>query len=132
MSKCERVNIDISTHTKGAKKQVSLPMNILVLSKIANNDMMVRKISKRTANNVLKSIKPKLEYVVDSMFQTTKTVPVTLEFKEIKDFRAEHVALNVSEIKFLLGLRNTLKLIKDKSLTNKDFISELFMYKQKG
>lgn len=132
MSVKERVKLNIKTHIKDSAGKIDLPLNVLVISKIANNDMVIRKINKKNINNVMKQLKPNLKYAVNDAVNLEKNINVHLEFNEIKDFRPERLAMQVPELRKLLGVRNMLKLMKDKSITNKNFLSEVFHSKCGG
>lgn len=126
MSASERVKLNIKTHIKDSTEKIELPLNVLVLSKIANNDMVIRKINKKNINNIMKQLKPNLKYIVKDAVNIEKSIDLYLRFNEIKDFRPERLAMQIPETRKLLGVRNMLKLMKDKSITNKNFLTEIF------
>lgn len=125
MSKDERIKLNINTQVKDASKKIELPINILVLSKVAKNDLSVRRVNKQNFNAVMRDVNPSLSYTVLRYKNQQEELKVNLQFKELKDFRPERVAMNIPEIRRLLGVRSMIKYIKDKSITNKRFLADL-------
>lgn len=125
MSKDERIKLNINTQVKDASKKIELPINILVLSKVAKNDLSVRRVNKKNFNAVMRDVNPSLSYTVLRYKNQQEELKVNLQFKELKDFRPERVAMNIPEIRRLLGVRSMIKYIKDKSITNKRFLADL-------
>lgn len=116
----ERVNIIYKTDTGGKTEEKELPLKMLVLGDFTlrpdATPVEQRKpinINKDNFNDVLGSQKLKLQVNVDNkLAKEGGEMPVTLQFKSIKDFEPENVARQVPELSKLLELREALNALK--------------------
>ena len=125
MSNNERIKINSISQVDSREKKVSLPINILVISKFANSDMNVFKVPNNNVNDLLKIMKPKLQLSISEIGDNELVVDEELCFQQINDFRPESIAMSIPQTRKLIGLRNILKLAKDKSLLSKDFMKTI-------
>ena len=129
-----RVNIRYVKDTGDAKEAVELPQRVLVMGDFTLRDddtevedMDKISVNKDTFDAVMEKMAPSLEYEVPNQLTEEKDaeMQVNLEFKKMKDFRPEAVAEKVPELQALLKVRELLKDLKARVISNKDFRKEL-------
>jgi len=116
----ERVNIVYKADTGGKAEEKELPLKLLVMGDYTQRadatPLENRKpinINKDNYNDVLASQKLKLDMSVDNTLAPEGgELPVSLQFKSIKDFEPEAVARQVPELSKLLELREALNALK--------------------
>lgn len=117
----ERVNITYKAHTGDATEEVELPNKLLVVGdftmreeedEIQERDTI--EISKSNFNEVMAKQNLHVDIVVDDKLteEEGSEIPVSLDFKNIKDFEPENVAKQVPELNKLLELRDALTFLK--------------------
>lgn len=117
----ERVNITYKAHTGDATEEVELPNKLLVVGdftmreeedEIQERDTI--EISKSNFNEVMAKQSLHVDIVVDDKLteEEGSEIPVSLDFKNIKDFEPENVAKQVPELNKLLELRDALTFLK--------------------
>lgn len=128
-----RVNIKLDLHTGGAKKQVELPLRLLVTGDFSfaenTTPLAERKkiaINKNNFDAVLAEMAPEVKLdVKNALADDDSEMPVQLQFKSIKDFHPSQVVRQVPELKSLLAMRNLLRDLKSNILDNAVLRKEL-------
>ncbi len=116
----ERVNITYKAHVGNASVDVELPNKLLVVGDFTmreeDDDIQDRdpvEVDKSNFNEVMAKQNLKVEMIVENkLADDDSEIPVSLEFKSLKDFEPESVAKNVPELNNLLELREALTFLK--------------------
>ena len=128
-----RVNIKLDLHTGGAKKNLELPLKLMVMGDYSNGKEQ-RPLSERTKvsvnknnfDNVLADYSPALKVAVENVLADDATdTSVELNFQSMKDFEPEQVARQIPQLRALLAMRNLLRDLKSNLLDNATFRYEL-------
>lgn len=128
-----RVNIKLDVHTGGAKKNVELPLKLMVMGDYSNGREQ-RPLSERTKvgvnknnfDNVLAEFSPALQLAVENVLANDGTAgTVELNFQCMKDFEPQQVARQIPQLRALLAMRNLLRDLKSNLLDNATFRHEL-------
>lgn len=128
-----RVNIRLALHTGGAKKNVELPLKLLVTGDFSNgqetsplSEREKANINKNNFNSVLADFAPSLTLSVENTLAADGSEEnVALVFKDMKDFEPEQVARQIPQLKAMLAMRNLLRDLKSNLLDNATFRKEL-------
>ncbi|MCO6507014.1 MAG: type VI secretion system contractile sheath small subunit [Snodgrassella sp.] len=128
-----RVNIKLDLHTGGAKKQVELPLRLLVAGDFSftesDTPLAEREkvsINKNNFDAVLAEMNPTVKLSVpNALADDDSEIPVNLDFKSMKDFHPEQIVQQVPELKSLLAMRNLLRDLKSNILDNAVLRKEL-------
>lgn len=127
-----RVNIRYVKDTGGAKEEIELPLKMLVLGDFTMREddtpLEERKrtsIDKNNFANVLKDQKLGLDLVVPNTMAGEGDMPVKLKFDSLDDFTPTGVAKQVPELATMLEVRNLLKDLKARVISNRDFRKQL-------
>lgn len=128
-----RVNIKLDLHTGGAKKQVELPLRLLITGDFSFNESDIplaeRKklaINKNNFDAILTEMNPEVKLAVNNELSADESeIPVTLSFKSMKDFHPEQIIQQVPQLKSLLAMRNLLRDLKSNILDNAVLRNEL-------
>ncbi|MDF7675590.1 type VI secretion system contractile sheath small subunit [Neisseriaceae bacterium ESL0693] len=128
-----RVNIKLDLHTGGAKKQVELPLRLLVAGDFSfaeNNTPLAERskvsINKNNFDAVLSDMAPEVKLAVkNALSDDGADIPVQLTFKSMKDFHPSAVVQQVPELKSLLAMRHLLRDLKSNILDNAVLRKEL-------
>lgn len=117
----ERINIVYKSATGGAQADVELPLKLTVLGDFTRRqdnrpleDRAPVSVDKDNFDDVLKAQEVKLDLVVENTLadEENVTMPVSLSFASMKDFRPDSIAAQVPELAELLKLRESLKALK--------------------
>lgn len=128
-----RVNIKLDLHTGGAKKQVELPLRLMVTGNFSfdenNTPLSERKktaINKNNFDAVLSEMAPQVKLAVkNTLAEDDSEIPVNLSFHTMKDFHPAQVVQQVPALKSLLAMRNLLRDLKSNILDNAVLRKEL-------
>lgn len=121
-----RVNISVEVDHGDSKAKTTLPMRLLVLAKLSNdnNSSTLTKrckvnFTKRNFNTNMKAISPTVSFTAtNTLSKKCDDLPVSLAFKHMKDFHPEAIVNNVPELKRLHEMRKNLKNVKNHLLNN--------------
>ncbi len=127
-----RINIKLDLPTGGARKNVELPLKLLVMGDYSNgreqrplSERNKVSVDKNNFNSVLADLHPSLKLSVpDALAENTETA-VALTFRHMKDFEPEQVARQIPQLRALLAMRNLLRDLKSNLLDNATFRREL-------
>lgn len=117
----ERVNITYKAFTNGMSEEVELPNKLMVVGDFTlreeDEDIQDREaiaIDSASFNDVMAKQNLKLDFVVEDKLseEDDAEIPVSLEFKSIRDFEPENVVRSVPELNKLLELRDALSFLK--------------------
>ncbi|WP_026375743.1 type VI secretion system contractile sheath small subunit [Aestuariibacter salexigens] len=117
----ERVNITYKAHTDSGSEEVELPNKLLVVGDFTmreeEDDIQEREaisVDKSNFNDVMAKQNLKLDFTVENKLseEDGEELPVSLEFKNMRDFEPENVIRQVPELNTLLELRNALTFLK--------------------
>lgn len=117
----ERVNITYKPATGDQQEEMELPLRILMMGdytgKADDTPLEERKpinVDKDNFNEVMAEHKLSLDANVDDKLSGAEgaEMPVSLKFKNLKDFTPEGVAEQVPELRQLMQLRNALTALK--------------------
>ena len=116
----ERVNITYKAHTGAGMEEKELPNKLLVVGDFTmreeDDDIQERdtiEINKQNFSDVMAKQNLKVDMVVDNKLSEEESeIPVSLEFKSMKDFEPENVVKSVPELNSLLELRDALTFLK--------------------
>ncbi|HJL20244.1 MAG TPA: type VI secretion system contractile sheath small subunit [Sandaracinaceae bacterium LLY-WYZ-13_1] len=117
----ERVNITYKPATGDQQEEVELPLRILMMGdytgKPDDTPLEERKpinIDKDNFNDVMAEHNLSLDVNVDDKLsgEEGNEMPVSLKFKNLKDFTPEGIAEQVPELRQLMQLRNALTALK--------------------
>ena len=125
-----RVNITYDVETGGAMLKRELPFIMGVMGDLSGDgtddleDIADRKFVEIKPDNfdkVLKGMKPRLSYTVDSKLEpdSEDKIGVELSFESFDDFSPEQIAQQVEPLKQLLDKRRDLADLKGKLATNR-------------
>jgi type VI secretion system protein ImpB len=126
----ERVNIVYKSATDGVPTDVELPNKVMVIGDFtqqkddrAVEDRAPIPVDKDNFNEVLKGQNLTLDMSVENRLsgEEDATIPVHLQFSNIKDFEPDQVAKQVPEIASLLEIREALKALKGPLANIPDF-----------
>lgn len=128
-----RINIKLDLHTGGARKNVELPLKLLVMGDYSNgreqrplSERSKLPIDKNNFNSVLADLQPNLMISVsDALADDNAETAVALSFRHMKDFEPEQVARQIPQLRALLAMRNLLRDLKSNLLDNAAFRREL-------
>lgn len=128
-----RINIKLDLHTGGARKNVELPLKLLVMGDYSNgreqrplSERSKLPIDKNNFNSVLADLQPSLTFTVpDTLADDHAETAVALSFRHMKDFEPEQVARQIPQLRALLAMRNLLRDLKSNLLDNAAFRREL-------
>lgn len=127
-----RVNIRYVKDTGGATEEIELPLKLLVVGDFDMRDdetpLEDRErvgIDSSNFGNVLKEKKLGLELVVPNALAGEGDMPVNLKFESLSDFSPTGVAEQVPELKTMLEVRNLLKDLKARVISNREFRKQL-------
>ncbi len=135
-----RVNIRYVKDTGGAQEELELPLKMLVLGDFTMReddttleDRARLGIDKNNFAAVLKDQKLGLDLVVPNTLAGGGEMPVKLNFNSLDDFTPTGVAGQVPELATMLEVRNLLKDLKAKVISNREFRKQLeIILKDKG
>lgn len=119
----ERVNIVYKADTNGMSEEIELPLKVMILGEFSTSDDKTRveekkpiNLNKTNFNDVMEGQNLKLNTVVENKIldseEESSSMSLSLDFKQIKDFEPDTVIQNVSELKKLHDLRESLKALK--------------------
>ena len=128
-----RVNIKLDVHTGGAQKKVELPLKLLVLGDFSNGRTQGPvqgrgkiNVNKNNFNAVLAELNPSVSFgAKDTITGDGGEMPISLDFKHMKDFHPEQVARRIPQLSKLVATRNLLKDLKSNLLDNATLRREL-------
>ncbi|WP_325919752.1 type VI secretion system contractile sheath small subunit [Pseudomonas frederiksbergensis] len=128
-----RVNIKLDLHTGGARKNIELPLKLMVVgdySKGAEQRPLSERhkinINKQNIDSVLVEFGPRLKFIArNTLMDGESDIPVELKFQRMKDFEPEQVARQIPQLRALLAMRNLLRDLKSNLLDNMTFRHEL-------
>ncbi len=128
-----RINIKLDLHTGGARKNVELPLKLLVMGDYSNgqeqrplSERDKLAIDKNNFNNVLADLQPSLNFTLsDTLADDNAEMAVELTFRHMHDFEPEQVARQIPQLRALLAMRNLLRDLKSNLLDNATFRREL-------
>ncbi len=127
-----RVNIKLDVHTGGAQKKVELPLKLLVLGDFSNGKtkgpVQARgkiNVNKNNFNAVMAELSPSVSFGARDTITGDGEIPVSLDFKHMKDFHPEQVARKIPQLSKLVATRNLLKDLKSNLLDNATLRREL-------
>lgn len=135
-----RVNIRYVKDTGGAQEELELPLKMLVLGDFTmrEDDTTLEErprigIDKNNFAAVLKDQKLGLDLVVPNTLAGGGEMPVKLKFGSLDDFTPTGIAGQVPELATMLEVRNLLKDLKAKVISNREFRKQLeIILKDKG
>ncbi|MCP3708653.1 type VI secretion system contractile sheath small subunit [Paraburkholderia sp. CNPSo 3274] len=127
-----RINISVDLHTGGAQKKVELPLKLLVAGDFsadkAAGGLGERKkvsINKNNFDSVLADFNPELKIAAENTLAGDGIeLPVSLNFRAMKDFEPEQVARQIPELQAMLAMRNLLRDLKSNLLDKGTFRRE--------
>ncbi|MFK8330590.1 type VI secretion system contractile sheath small subunit [Pseudomonas sp. BJa5] len=128
-----RVNIKLDLHTGGARKDVELPLRLMLMGDYSNgkeqrplSERSKTGINKLNFDSVLAEYSPGLKLAVQNTLANEGTdTTVELNFQHMKDFEPEQVARQIPQLRALLAMRNLLRDLKSNLLDNATFRHEL-------
>ena len=127
-----RVNIRYVKDTGGAQQEIELPLKMLVVGDFTMREddtpLEERKrigLDKNNYGAVLKDQKLGLDLVVPNTLSGQGDMPVSLKFKSLNDFTPTGIANQVPELATMLEVRNLLKDLKAKVISNREFRKQL-------
>lgn len=127
-----RVNIRYVKDTGGAQEELELPLKMLVVGDFTMREddttLEDRKrigVDKNNFASVLKDQNLGLDLVVPNTLTGEGEMPVKLNFESLNDFTPTGVANQVPELSMMLEVRNLLKDLKAKVISNRDFRKQL-------
>lgn len=127
-----RVNIRYVKDTGGEQEELELPLKMLIMGdfnmKEDDTDLEERKrigIDKNNFANVLKEQKLGLDLVVPNTLAGEGEMAVNLKFDSLDDFTPTGIANQVPELAVMLEVRNLLKDLKAKVISNREFRKQL-------
>lgn len=127
-----RVNIRYVKDTGGAQEELELPLKLLVLGDFTmredDTSLEDRKRLSVDQNNfasVLKEQKLGLDLVVPNTLAGEGEMPVKLNIQGLSDFTPTGIANQVPALATMLEVRNLLKDLKAKVISNRDFRKQL-------
>jgi type VI secretion system protein ImpB len=127
-----RVNIRYVKDTGGAKEEIELPLKMLVVGDFTMREddtpLEERKrtsIDKNNYASVLKDHKLGIDLVVPNTLSGEGDMPVKLKFNGLEDFSPTGVAKQIPELATMLEVRNLLKDLKARVISNRDFRKQL-------
>ena len=109
----ERINVVYKSHVGDKTEEVELPLKLLMVGDYTGReeDSVVEErvpvnINKDNFNDVMKGYNLKMDLLVPNKLdeEEENEMPVSLEFKNIKDFSPESIATQVPELNSLLDL----------------------------
>jgi type VI secretion system protein ImpB len=123
-----RVNIRYAKDTGGAKEEIELPLKLLVVGDFTQRqddtpleDRARVGIDKNNFNSVMKEQNLKLDAVVPNTLAGAGEMPVSLKFDSLEDFSPTGIANQIPELKTMLEVRNLLKDLKARVISNREF-----------
>lgn len=123
----ERINITYKAKTDGQTNEVELPLKLLVLSHLSNNEIPIEEkeiisINKNNFNNVMEKLNIKTQFTVDNKLNNNqKNLNINLNIKNLKDFNPDSIVMQVPELKQLIELRKSLMALKGPLGNSKEF-----------
>lgn len=117
----ERINVVYKSHVGDKTEEVELPLKLLMIGDFIgrDEDTVVEErapvnINKDNFNDVMKGYNLKMDLLVPNKLDETEgdELPVSLGFKNMKDFSPESIATQVPELNSLLELRKALLALK--------------------
>ena len=117
----ERVNITYKSSTGDSTEEVELPLKLLMLGDYTgkDSDTIVEErtainINKDNFNDVVKSMNLSVDLNVANTLSEDDSDPMSVhvDFKTMKDFSPESVALQIPELNKMLDMRNALLALK--------------------
>lgn len=117
----ERINIKYTPNDGGAKSEIELPLNMLIvgdmIGRTEETPIEERKaisINQNNFNSVMESAGISLNINVENTLdeKSDSDLNVNLDIKSLQDFSPDNVALQVPELKKLLELREALVALK--------------------
>ncbi len=129
-----RVNIRYVKDIGGAQEKVELPLKLLLLGDytLRGDDTLLEErerisVDKNNIDSVLKDQKLHLSMIVPNRLsgQADDELKVELDIESMKDFHPDRLVENIPELKDMIELRNLLKDLKARVITNRKFRQEL-------
>lgn len=129
-----RVNIRYVKDIGGAQEKVELPLKLLLLGDytLRGDDTLLEErerisVDKNNIDSVLKEQKLHLSMIVPNRLSGHKDdeLKVELDIESFKDFHPDRLVENIPELKDMIELRNLLKDLKARVITNRKFRQEL-------
>lgn len=123
----ERINITYKAKTDGQTNEVELPLKLLVLSHLSNNEIPIEEkeiisINKNNFNNVMEKLNIKTQFTVDNKLNNNQeNLNINLNIKNLKDFNPDSIVMQVPELKQLIELRKSLMALKGPLGNSKEF-----------
>ena len=128
-----RINITLDLETGGAKKNIELPLNLLMIGDysggktigpVAEREKI--KVNKENFNDVLKSLNPEIDLTVDNKISNDGSdLKVNLSFESLRSFEPDEIVQQVPELKNLIAMRNLLKDFRSNVMDNVTFRKKL-------
>ena len=129
-----RVNIRYVKDTGGAQEEIELPLKLLVLGDFTQRqdetpleDRSRVGVDKNNFGAVLKEQSLSMDMVVPDKISGAEgeEMAVKLKFESLDDFTPTGIAKQVPELNKMLQVRNLLKDLKARVISNRDFRKEL-------
>jgi len=128
-----RINLKLDVGKGDAKKKIELPLRMLILGDFSNRESDERiadrekiSIDKNNFKQVMDSMNLALSYRVDDKISGSDgQIPVNLKISNMKSFRPEEVASQVTALNRLLAARNLIKDLKSNLLDNRELRKRL-------
>lgn len=123
----ERINITYKAKTDGQTNEVELPLKLLILSHLSNNEIPIEEkeiisINKNNFNNVMEKLNIKTQFTVDNKLNNNQeNLNINLNIKNLKDFNPDSIVMQVPELKQLIELRKSLMALKGPLGNSKEF-----------
>lgn len=127
-----RVNVRYVKDTGGAQEEVELPLKLLVVGDftLREDDTALEErkrvgVDKNNFSSVLKDHKLDLDLVVPNTLAGEGEMPVSLKIGALSDFTPTGIANQIPELATMLDVRNLLKDLKAKVISNREFRKQL-------
>lgn len=123
-ARAPRVQITYDIETGGASESKELPLVIGAIGEFSNEEKALRErefihINKDNFNNVMSSMQPAADLLVDSVLPAIEgKMALSLTFSTMNDFTPDAVVQNVPELKALLKMRNELSELRNRAASN--------------
>jgi type VI secretion system protein ImpB len=123
-ARAPRVQITYDIETGGASESKELPLVIGAIGEFSSDEKELRErafihISKDNFNNVMSSMQPAADVLVDSVLPAIEgKMALSLTFSTMNDFTPDAVVQNVPELKALLKMRNELSELRNRAASN--------------
>lgn len=127
-----RVNIRYVKDTGGAQEEIELPLKLLVMGdfNLKDDDTPLEDRQRVGVNpdnfgDVLKEQKLNLDVVVPNKLAGEGDMAVSLKFDDLSDFSPTGIAQQIPELNTMLEVRNLLKDLKARVISNREFRKQL-------